>query len=313
MKRTIWVGLTAAIELLFGLVFFLLAALLLVAVMNFGKMPAAPAPSRSMLYGLSACYAAFGGLTVATAIGMWQMRQSARVVTMICGGLVGLVSALAAAITIIPLPAPDQSLMHAIRVGMTIFWAAVASTGAFCLLVAIRSKELFASIALQRGEIPRVPTKPLSISIIGWFFIFSGVVAAIWTLGPGGHYPVPIFGMMISGKSAAAFQLALNLAYISTGIGLLGLRRLAWVATLCILGFGLVNTLAMQLLPGREARINAILAAVSPEASQASTRWAFSPVFQLTVVLISLGIPAYFLWVHRKTFGRPQHDDVSAD
>jgi hypothetical protein len=71
-----------------------------------------------------------------------------------------------------------------------------------------------------------------------------------------------------------------------------------------LLGFGAVNALMLNVLPGRVERLHQILEA-SPAytpSSAVNIDWVFSPWYGLFMVAIGLGLPAYFLITRRNAF-----------
>lgn len=133
--------------------------------------------------------------------------------------------------------------------------------------------------------------RPLSISMIGWLMIISGVFALPMAfLG----VPLSTFGMMLGGWLATAIILGLALAYVLIGYGLLRLNpsaRIAGIVLFVLLG---VNATVDTSIPGTHAKMLGAMKG-SPLFSRQANRPAPPPIPRV-LRLLPVGIFAVPLW-----------------
>ncbi len=181
-----------------------------------------------------------------------------------------------------------------VRIIIAIVYGAFGVLGALWLYYFNRrsTRDVFGGTSTPDGG------RPLSISIIGWWFLLAGIgtiIAAIPLRMPGS-----LFLWVVTGWSAAVCYLVFGALSAYVGYGLLRLNPLARVIGSCWLCFGAVNSVVFFAFPGRDARIRNLMAHFSFGSYGAPQVQFPPPLFTIPMMVISLGIPLWFL-VTRKT------------
>jgi hypothetical protein len=152
---------------------------------------------------------------------------------------------------------------------------------------------------------PSTPSRrPLSISIIGWWWLVTGA-SCIFTLALP-FSTVPLGGWVLTGLSAKLVMLPWCAAYIAIGWGLLKLAE--WARRLGIVAIGLMalNSLLFGFLPGRTARIDAIMQAAAAWQPAQQPPAFVSPTSFMTACMaggvVALLVPLYFLIARKSAF-----------
>ena len=118
--------------------------------------------------------------------------------------------------------------------------------------------------------------------------------------------PASIFGMTLAGPPASMLYLAMFGAQAYLGIELLHLQPLSRILSIYFFLFGFVNTALFVGLPGREARLAAMVRAF-PASMQPPP--GTSPTMAWWLPLISAGIatalPIWFLITRKDAFAKP--------
>src|SRR3954471_15228522 len=127
MKRTVGTVLAGVVEIFFGLFFLLMAISMTWTMANSGANPAPQIPSFKTFFLIAgAMYGGIGALAIATAIGLFSGRNWARILTLIAGGILLVLGAIAAlgvmVVPIPPLPNVTTEQLHLFRIAMVMFW-----------------------------------------------------------------------------------------------------------------------------------------------------------------------------------------------
>lgn len=287
-------------EILFGVVF-LLMSVGMTMFLVFGPrtselMDKEPFP----LIAACAIYGLLGALAVVTAIGVFRGLNWARLISIVAGAMLAIFCTLIGIVMIfIPLPAgPGQQ--SGIRFIMSAIFLVPALFGAWWVILFTRPRivemfKLAEPSALQSR-------RPLSITVIAGFYLFSAIFAPIFQLFQ--HAPASIFGFIVPGIAGSLINLTWAVVSGIIAIGLFRLDRRAWLGMFALLGFGALNGLAMWMLPGRAERFAAVMRS-SPayqKMDPAAFQFIQSPWYGLTVMALSMAIPAYFLYTRRAAF-----------
>ena len=150
--------------------------------------------------------------------------------------------------------------------------------------------------------------RPLSISIIGWVMVGSGLFSLPMAFL---HVPLAFLGMILGGWSAMAGIIVLALAYLLIGHGLLHLKpkaRVAGIALVALLG---LNGLIFSFIPGTHAKMLDAMKS-TPFLAQPVGRRAPPPIpsaFRLLMIPV-IGVPLWFLVTRKKAF--EHRDDTGA-
>jgi uncharacterized protein YjeT (DUF2065 family) len=146
------------------------------------------------------------------------------------------------------------------------------------------------------------PERPLSISIIGWVMIASGLFGLLLAFL---HVPLSVFGAMIVGRVATAGIFIIALAYVLIGYGLLHLKpaaRVAGIALLVLLG---LNGLVITFFPDTHARMLSAMKDSPLAAKPLERPLPPSPIAQLLRIPmfgVVIGVPLWFLLARRSAF-----------
>jgi len=279
------------------------------------------------------------GFCAYTVVGLFRMRNWARITILILGGLIAFFSLLSAgvyaAMALSSLaahanaPGVSPFMMKAILLGVSGFSAVVGLIGVWWLVYfnLKRVRMLFAvgSPGHQQEIASQVPVAPAQIEPSGgnrsvMEAMLIGL-AALYLLGSvalviEAFLQVPIFflGYVFRGTSAALILLAFGVINIWLGIGLLRRQKAAWVGALAVNGIGLVSLLGF-LSPHMRAQMasyelevtHRMLGAMSPPLQQqnqieAMQGWAFLPGAIVGTVI--LGAIIWFLLLARPLFER---------
>src|SRR5438067_375924 len=231
----------------------LCVVLCLVLLLSPRRGPMPPETKLGMVLGLG-IFGFLGAWGTATAIGLLRLRNWGRVSILIFATLLALTGVAAApAILLIPAPPTAPPNFNAIRAGMAVFYGVLGALGALWLYYFSRRTtcEAFAGVPTSESG-----GRPLSISIIGWWLLLSGVISVLMSLL---RMSVSVFLCIVSGWTAAAWYFILGALHAYIGYGLLRLNAMARVLAISMLCFGVVNGLVFFCFPGSDARLAAFM------------------------------------------------------
>jgi hypothetical protein len=263
--------------------------------------PDSPFPIKAVMFGMSACFAAFSLWGLATALAVFRRRSWARLSMIIFAVLlVGMGGSALVGIAFIRMPETPNvapGAMQYARISIALFYAALTVIGAWWLL-------LFNSSATRQyfaGETPESPAgRPLSISIIGWYLLLCSPVTAIGAIQ---QAPAMFFGAMVTGWAAMAVFTLFTAVQIYLGTGLLRLEEPARLASLAYIGFAAANLLLTVLLPGFAARMQVMMQHMPSwmRAGQTQTNLESVAPLMLCGTLVVI-FPVWFLIRRRSAF-----------
>ena len=259
-------------------------------------------PLRPLLWTLALLLAVFGVWGMASAIGVFRRRNWARLSMIIFACLlVGMGGSALVGMLFIQIPAsPSISLetLRTARIALAAGYGAITVIGAWWLLLfnSSETKQYFATTAT-----PDPGARPLSISIIGWFFLLHAVGTAAAAIL---RVPGTLFGWIFAGWAAMAIYTALTALQIYLGTGLLQLQEPARVASIVYFGVMVLNSLLIAALPGYADRVNRLVQAM-PAFLRIGQPLDFEGTSGLAVVgSLCLAVPIWFLVRRRAAFGR---------
>ena len=269
-----------------------------------------PIPMKALLVGCALMFLTLAGWGIATGIAIFLRRRWSRISILIFAGLLAFTSAggmAMAAIMELP-PTPESSDLPAgfntaLRLGMVALYGLLTAIGIWWLILftRARTKEYY-------GGPPAVTSgRPLSISIIGWVLLITGILALPGSLL---RFPLVLFGVLLTGRLALALCVVLGLVYIVLGRGLLRRREPARLGAigLCVL-LGMSNLVGMihpgypELMRQAQAAVQQLIPAVRTNAWPGST--GFTPGLSWFYGAIGLAFcvaPIYFLMRRRADF-----------
>jgi hypothetical protein len=245
---------------------------------------------------------AFGGWGLATGIGLIKTKEWARISTLVYAAILVFISLPAAAImAFIPLPNtpgandpnPPFNIMLGVRVCMSLVYAMFAALGGYWLYffntqkvkAQFRGQQLLTEIG--QSEVPGRPSaipgvrfgpdrrsKPLSITIIGWYLIIASALAPLSmvftsTFFPGFKLPLFFLGFFLFGPSAYLLLTVWMAVQVVAAVGLLRLKNWGLYTTIALQCLALLNMVMIVAIPANRLRFQQIMDALSFSASGA--------------------------------------------
>jgi len=341
MKRSVGVTVIAILSLLgsaltFTMGILMLAAMVLAPIPRSNQFPGSPIFFKAFFIAISLMYMLPTVWGVLSGIGLWRLKNWARISTIVfsvllilMGGFAGLVS------LVVPLPATPNNaanahLIFGVRVAMGIFWFTQLGVGIWWLVFLNRSK-----VKKQFGQAAQVAAgasalqpaylaqsvsvnapgfgaaeRPLSITIIAWFMLAG---CLLFPLGLVMRGPVILFTKILMGWPAVWVYLAFTAAQLGIGLGLLRVKPAARIAAIIYFVFGFVNSAVFYFAPGGHARMLGLLESQQSMfpwmrlfQSQTEFRFDFGPLLMVGAVLglVVISVPLYFLLTRKIAFDK---------
>jgi len=295
------------------------------------QFPGPPMLFRIVLIGASLLYVLPAGWGIVTGIGLWRMRNWARISAIVFSVLLLTIGGFAALVSLItPIPVSpragiDPAIVSGVRAGIGVFWLLVLGMSVWWLVYLTRPKvrgqfqlsstqQQSSSQINQPAEGLSTATaappsgRPLSITIIAWLLLAGSLLIP---LGLFLHPVAILFTKMLTGWSAMMLLLVLAALQLFLGVGLLKLRERARIAAIAYYAFTFANTCVFYLAPGARSRLMAFLDAQESmfpwvRLFEAQTRIQFDPIPSLVLGSISgllvLALPVYFLITRKSAF-----------
>ena len=145
---------------------------LLVLVLSPGRGPIPPEARLGMGLGLG-IFGFLGAWGTATEVGLLRMQNWGRISLLVFAAILALTGVVAPpAILLIPAPQTAQPNYDPVRAGMALFYGVLGALGVFWVYYFSRraTREAFAGVVTAESG-----GRPLSISIIGWWLLITGV------------------------------------------------------------------------------------------------------------------------------------------
>jgi len=344
MKRSVGVTVIVILSLL-GSVFTFAIGILVVVLMimapvpRSGPFPASPAFFRVMLLLASLMYLLPAVWGIVTGIGLWRLKNWARISMIVFSVLLILMGGFSGLMTlVIPIPPTpgnnvDPSVITGVRISIGAFMLTLAGVGVWWLVFFNRSKvkeqfglspaladasSLQTSYPVQGVPVgtadPGARKRPLSISVLAWLVLISCLSLPFSLLL---RAPAILFTKLLTGWPADLFYLAFAVAQVSIGLGLLRLRPAARMAAIIYFAFGSVNAAVFYLAPGGDARMLALMESersmfpwMRMLPSQPQFHFESTPFLVMGAIcgLIGTAIPLYFLITRKFAFDKAAVD-----
>ena len=264
--RPVGVTVSAVVCLLGSALTIVAGAAMLVA--SFGPPPPAsagmvtpPADFARLTLGAGIVLALFAALGVATGIGLLKLRPWARASILVFGGVVAAICLGAAVmIFVVPLPLqpgmPNGLTLEKLRPMMLAVYSVPFLIGVWWLVQFNRpgTKAAFAGGSELAGTGNGHPMRPLSITIIGAWFVASGALTIVPAYS---RMPAMMFGLVLTGWAAILLYVVMAAVQIAAGSGLLKLHETARVLTIIWIAIGIANLGVMAWVPGVRATVEA--------------------------------------------------------
>ncbi len=332
MKRSAGVTVIAILSLLGSLFTFAMGILMLVMVIvvpvpRSDQFPGSPIFFKVILLLGSLMYLLPAIWGVVTSIGLWRLKNWARISIIVFSVLLILMGGFSGLMTlVVPMPPPpnstvDPSVMTGIRISMGAFMLALAGIGVWWLVFFNRPK-----VKEQFGQLPSVPVtgsqlptnqlppsalastndpgaaeRPLSITIIAWFLLIGCMFIPFSLIL---RFPAILFTKLVTGWPAVLFYVSFATAQLCIGVGLLRLKPAARLAAMIYFVFGSVNAAVFYLAPGGHARMLALIESertifpwMRMLPNQPEFQFDTTPFMVMGAVsgLVGIAIPLYFL------------------
>lgn len=217
-------------------------------------------------------FSVLGIAGILTGIGLIRLWRWSRYAVIAYSGFVVLTSVLFGVVAIVAPPpstvTQGPEFERFARMAMLAFDAAwlIGGTGFLFFFLRPKTAEQF------NGSGPAVAhaTRPLSITIIAWLMIVSGVFMLPW---PSFSLNLPAFflGITFGGLASKLFYLAYMTAYVAVGVGLLRERPVALTAAIVLHALALINSLTMA-VPSVWANYQRVIRSMSPMFANEPTR-----------------------------------------
>jgi len=344
MQRSIGVTVIAVLSLLGSLFAFFMGVLMAALPFlssEFGTKdsPFSPAFFKLIMVFASLMYLLPAIWGIVTSIGLFRLKEWARISTIVFSVLLILVSGFSALMfLVVPMPPPPNqpvaaNIASGVRIVMISFAAALAGIGIWWLVFFTRArvKQQFQPVrpvvARATLEVPQplpdsfvpttataVPARPLSITIIAWLLLVGCVFLPISILL---RYPAAIFTKVVTGWPASTYYLVAAAVQLYVGIGLLRLKRLARSVGVAYYSFFFVNMAVFYLAPGGRSRMLDLMQRSLPSFPWSATlRWQnqINPEFTSMLSkgfvmgaclgLVGILVPLYFLVTRKEAFER---------
>lgn len=293
MSRPVGITIAAVVAIVGGGASLLMGVLALAGTLMVDRTTNASPELFGMIVGVVLLVGA-GTWGIATALGLLFLRRWARISILVFGGLLAFSGASAALFVFlidIPIPArASEQEMEAIRTGMAIFYLFLLAVGSWWLYLFNTNgvKRAFLGNVAETGHAQR----PLSITVIAWFLIVSGILTVAFGAL---RWPAMFMGLLLTGWSASLVYFLYSAAEVYLGIGLLKLKPLSRTLAVYFFMLGVLSTVFFFLLPNREARMAALFDTM-PFASQPAPDTLSSSKFWFLQVLFGTLAPLLPVW-----------------
>ena len=245
-------GITAsAIVAILGSIFALLLAVLSVASLFIETPQPRPPNSAQFVIAGAAMFAAFAGVGIWTAVGLFRLRSWARTSILVFAGFLAAGSIFSLLMTMAVPTSPAMTagteqlfrrviaVMFGVPLAIAVWWLIQFNTRS--------TKAAFASPIAEAAS-PR----PLSITIIAWASIIGGASCLFQILT---RTPAFLFGAIFNGWSAGVIYAFYGAISLYIGKGLLDLRERARVLAIWWFGFSFVHLSVVTLVPPLRERM----------------------------------------------------------
>ncbi len=237
---------------------------------------------------------------IATGIGVFFLKGWARISIIVFGVFVIFVGFFGG-VTILMMPLHSSGpnavdAFMAIKAAIAAFYLLIGAIGLWwVLLFNSRSvKTQFASDHLVEDA------RPVSISIIAWLFIVGCLFLPLSLVM---RWPMVFLGLLLTGRTAAFMFALLTVFQFYVGMGLLRLNPRSRVLAIYYSVWGALNGILLYALPGREARLGAMMKAIPTHFDQPTPSITSIPYWPIEVMILAIMIiQVYFLITRKPAF-----------
>jgi hypothetical protein len=305
MRRSAGVTACAIVALLGSAVFLLFGVLGLIG------MASAPSPEtqthymKYFMWFFMALWFGAAAWGIASAVGLLQLKEWARISILIFSGLLLLTSI--PGLVVIPFTPIQQphdlpnNFTVVVRVILMVLTGALAGIGVWWVVFfnrkAVRAQ--FQGALSESAQFAGTPARPISITIIGWYLVISGLVCLPFLFF---HMPVFLMGFMVKGWVSSFFMLGCGILQVVIGAGLLKLKPWSWSLAVGYFAFFAINAVIMVVLPGSQARYEQAMKSVEGMFGTPPSNIQFPIWFGLAICLPLFAVVLWFLIAQKKSF-----------
>ena len=305
MKRPVGVILTAIFAIAGALLFVLMMVFESILIVNPPKGAVMPEGAQLGLWMGVVMFGILGAWGIATGVGLFRLKNWARISQIIFSVLLALV-ALVSAPVILMLPAPPNvpvGFSTVLRVIAGVY-AALGLLGVGWIFYFMRPKVK----AAFAGAVVVGSDRPLSISIIAWWLLITGFFTLPFAFL---HSPIILLGWIVRGWTATACMIGFGLLYTIVGFQLLKLNETARLTAIGVQVFFAVNGVLMAVLPGAQQLFTEQMRS-SPFTPVNSSMMRSFPTIIFLFMAPVLAVPVWFLVTRKKAFQQPSAEPTPA-
>ncbi len=295
MKRSIGVTFSAGLALA-GSIFWIVVSLFAIAITVWTPSLKHAKDAWVVLTPLW-IFAAVSLFGVATSVGLFRLKNWARISTLIFSiallfvGIGGLIGAL--------LQPPGTQRVHSQATMFFLSLSALATSSWWIYLFNKSSvKSQFVPVPVEESAPPETG-RPLSVTFIALLFLF-GAVQPLFYIGRG--WPQTLLGLTVTGWAATAVALASAAIHLYCGIGLFRLQELVRKVAMGYLIYGVVSALLFIILPGAEGRFAESLAQLPPGIQAPKISLLRMSLFGLVILVVPNAVQIWCLATRRRAF-----------
>lgn len=320
----------SSLTLLLG--FGMIALAFISPAMSTSQFALSPVALKLLFFSISLVYIVPAIWGIFTSIGLFRLRNWARISIIVFSVILILMSGFSVLLTLFmpmpPSPGVDSaSIQTFVRLAMSIFWGALVGLGIWWIVFFTRAKVkqqfVVLRVSAENELLPVAVTeqpliegqfaaaareRPLSLTIIAWILL---VGSAFVPLDIGLHMPAVFFTKILTGWPAEVYYLCLGAIQLYVGIGLLRFKTPAVTLGITYISLMAVSSASFYLVPGAGERMRALLAvqrATFPWMGSFEQNPSFpfdgTPFLYFGAIagLILMTVPLYFLVTRKQAF-----------
>jgi hypothetical protein len=316
MKRPAGITVSGVIALIGSLLLVLLSIFIIASLRSLPSTPslpegtpAVPVNVAGILVVESVVLLGFAVAGIVSAIALLRRRNWGRISFLVFAGLLGGLSLAAmigelVAMFVAPMMLPPQQnvprgFLTVVFGIAAIFFLALVGLSVWWLIYFTRRS--VKAHFLSEAEIATPRRGPLSVTIIAWLLVVSGVLVSLNLFI---SYPVVMFGFVFRGWSAHLLLLLFGAISFVAGLGMLRWRPAAHSLALAFYGLSLLSIGSSLILPSSFAQMLSVMRETVAQSTIPGTPFPGDRFlwFSLLLGLAGVCVPLWFLITRRKAF-----------
>jgi hypothetical protein len=308
----------AVIAILAGLFFLLVGAITFFAFFlntSLNSAPELPPSFRTLMLVMEAFMMAVSIFGIATGIGLFFLKNWARISILIWGGLsvffgvVGIPFAF-----LMPLSEPPGAAqlppgaMQMMRVMFLFIYGLPLAVGTWWLILfnrkSVKAQFTGTTPPSDLGS-PQRPRCPLPITVLAWFYV-TLILNLLFLPFFSAHVPVFLFGMRLPGGLGLGILLLSTLAFTVCGIGLLKLKPWSYPLAIGLQVFWITSTMVSLLRPNYKEAMESYMQEIQSSMHLPASQFQANPFMQhfnglmVAGLVFSGAILGLFLYYRRR-------------